>query len=141
MYARRIVLLCVSVAVFAVVAALAGGAATKSAWDKANPVLPLPAPPLGIDSTLDELPDPPTPERVRLGRWLFYDARLSADGTILVRPRSSNRSRARATPTRRLRRFRSSAIRPIRRGFRSGARTNMAGPARASASESSITSP
>ena len=25
---------------------------------------------------------PPTPERVRLGRWLFYDSRLSADGTV-----------------------------------------------------------
>src|SRR3954468_16922940 len=46
-----------------------------------NPVLPLPAPPLGIDS-LDDLPSPPAPERVRLGRWLFYDTRLSADGTV-----------------------------------------------------------
>jgi len=44
--------------------------------------LPLPSPPLGITSRFDELPTPPTPERVRLGRWLFYDTRLSADGTI-----------------------------------------------------------
>ena len=28
------------------------------------------------------LKTPPTPERVRLGRWLFYDTRLSADGTV-----------------------------------------------------------
>src|SRR3954447_19398484 len=43
-----------------------------------NPVRPLPAPPLGID----DLPSPPAPERVRLGRWLFFDRRLSADGTV-----------------------------------------------------------
>lgn len=52
------------------------------AWEAANPVVPVPAPPLGIDGQLTDLPDPPTPERVRLGRWLFYDTRLSADGTI-----------------------------------------------------------
>ncbi|MFQ5678349.1 MAG: cytochrome-c peroxidase [Gemmatimonadota bacterium] len=51
-------------------------------WETANPLLPLPEPPLGIEARLTELPDPPTPERVRLGRWLFYDARLSADGTV-----------------------------------------------------------
>jgi cytochrome c peroxidase len=50
--------------------------------EKANPLKPLPTPPLGIESSLDELEDPPTPETVRLGRWLFYDKRLSADGTI-----------------------------------------------------------
>jgi cytochrome c peroxidase len=49
--------------------------------EAANPVCPLPPPPLGIDD-LDELSSPPTPERVRLGRWLFYDSRLSADGTL-----------------------------------------------------------
>src|SRR4051812_27159410 len=46
-----------------------------------NPVRALPTPPLGLDG-LDDLPSPPAPERVRLGRWLFYDARLSADGTV-----------------------------------------------------------
>src|SRR5690349_22751949 len=46
-----------------------------------NPVRPLPAAPLGIDG-LDNLPGPRALERVRLGRWLFYDARLSADGTV-----------------------------------------------------------
>jgi cytochrome c peroxidase len=51
-------------------------------WETDNPILPLPASPLGIDFKLTELPEPPTPERVRLGRWLFYDKRLSADGTI-----------------------------------------------------------
>ncbi len=52
------------------------------AWEVENPVAPLPKPPLGIDHTFEELPEPPTPERVRLGRWLFYDNRLSADGKI-----------------------------------------------------------
>ncbi len=51
-------------------------------WEKDNPIEPLPEAPLGIDSTFAELDDPPTPARVRLGRWLFFDARLSADGTI-----------------------------------------------------------
>jgi cytochrome c peroxidase len=52
------------------------------AWEVENPLVPLPEPPLGIDGALTDLPEPPTPERVRLGRWLFYDARLSADGTV-----------------------------------------------------------
>lgn len=60
----------------------AARAPAVSAWDAANPIVPLPAPPLGIDNKLTDLPEPPTPERVRLGRWLFYDKRLSADGTI-----------------------------------------------------------
>jgi cytochrome c peroxidase len=55
---------------------------TPPAWETANPVRPLPEPPLGIDARFGDLEEPPTPERVRLGRWLFYDTRLSADGTI-----------------------------------------------------------
>lgn len=51
-------------------------------WEADNPVLPLPPGPLGTEIDLAALPDPPTPERVRLGRWLFYDTRLSADHTI-----------------------------------------------------------
>ncbi len=51
-------------------------------WEKVNPVRPLPEPPLGIEASFADLDEPPTPERVRLGRWLFYDTRLSADGTI-----------------------------------------------------------
>jgi cytochrome c peroxidase len=38
--------------------------------------------PLGTEIDLAALPDPPTPARVRLGRWLFYDTRLSGDGTV-----------------------------------------------------------
>ncbi len=47
-----------------------------------NPIRPLPEPPLGISNELSDLPSPPTPERVRLGRWLFFDPRLSQDGTV-----------------------------------------------------------
>ena len=59
-----------------------------SPWEAGNPIVPIPDPPLGI-GTDKELPakltdfeNPPTPERVRLGRWLFFDKRLSADNTI-----------------------------------------------------------
>ena len=51
-------------------------------WELANPTIAIPDSPLGIDNQLRELPEPPTKERVRLGRWLFYDTRLSADNTI-----------------------------------------------------------
>jgi cytochrome c peroxidase len=51
-------------------------------WEIANPILPIPDSPLGIDMNLADLDQPPSPERVRLGRWLFYDERLSRDGTI-----------------------------------------------------------
>jgi cytochrome c peroxidase len=51
-------------------------------WESANPVVPVPMAPLGSGIDLAALPDPPTPERVRLGRWLFYDTRLSADGSV-----------------------------------------------------------
>lgn len=66
----------------AAAAAPASPAAEPPEWERANPVLPLPKPPLGIDSTFAELENPPTPQTVRLGRWLFYDTRLSADGAI-----------------------------------------------------------
>lgn len=57
-------------------------ASTASPWEAANPLKPIPKPPLGIDRSLDELTNPPTPETVRLGRWLFFDKRLSLDNTI-----------------------------------------------------------
>jgi len=57
------------------------GARNDRNLETANPVRPLPTPPLGLDN-LDNLPSAPAPERVRLGRWLFYDTRLSADGTV-----------------------------------------------------------
>jgi cytochrome c peroxidase len=60
----------------------------EAPWEAANPLAPIPDPPLGIGGAktppakLTDFPDPPTPERVRLGRWLFFDKRLSADNTI-----------------------------------------------------------
>lgn len=55
---------------------------TADDWEKDNPVVPIPASPLGIENKLSELTNPPTPEKVRLGKWLFYDKRLSKDGTV-----------------------------------------------------------
>ncbi len=61
---------------------VAGCAERTPEWEAANPVVPIPEPPLGIDASFADLEEPPTPERVRLGRWLFYDTRLSQDNTI-----------------------------------------------------------
>ena len=64
---------------------LTGGAPREephAIWEADNPIQPIPASPLGIDIRLHRLKDPPTPETVRLGRWLFFDERLSADGTV-----------------------------------------------------------
>lgn len=57
-------------------------AQTRAELDAANPVVELPARMVGHEMGLDELEDPPDPVRARLGRWLFFDTRLSADGTI-----------------------------------------------------------
>jgi cytochrome c peroxidase len=62
--------------------ALTGCTPRTPPWEAANPIRPLPTPPLGIDSRFSDLEEPPTLERVRLGRWLFYDPRLSRDGTV-----------------------------------------------------------
>lgn len=56
--------------------------ADVGALEKENPVKPLPAIPLGVERTFDRLENPPTPQSVRLGRWLFYDVRMSADNSI-----------------------------------------------------------
>ena len=50
--------------------------------DAANPLQPLPGKLLGLDASLAQTKNVPTPEQVRLGRWLYFDKRLSADGTI-----------------------------------------------------------
>lgn len=52
------------------------------AWEADNPVKPLPVAPLGTEIDLGTLQEAPTPERVRLGRWLFYDRRLSGDTSV-----------------------------------------------------------
>jgi len=63
-------------------ASRAGAApAAPPAWERTNPVRPLPEPPLGSPADFAAVPWV-TPAKVRLGRWLFFDARLSADGTV-----------------------------------------------------------
>ena len=51
-------------------------------WESESPLAALPRAPLGIAADFTSLPFQVTPEKVRLGRWLFYDRRLSADGTV-----------------------------------------------------------
>ncbi len=51
-------------------------------WERDNPVTPLPIPPLGVEADFTTLSFAVTPEKVRLGRWLFYDPRLSSDDTV-----------------------------------------------------------
>lgn len=65
-----------------VLAAGAIAGPTEAELDAANPVQPLPGKLLGHDQGLAELPNKPDPEKVRLGRWLYWDKRLSADGTV-----------------------------------------------------------
>lgn len=54
---------------------------TAAQLDADNPVVPNAPPPYGMEAFFDGSPQP-DPQRVRLGRWLFYDTRLSADRTI-----------------------------------------------------------
>jgi cytochrome c peroxidase len=77
-----LIILAIGLVGVAVLAGCARSGSDMPAHERANPLLEIPESPLGIDTRLLELEDPPTPERVRLGRWLFYDRRLSADGTV-----------------------------------------------------------
>lgn len=51
-------------------------------WEVETPLRPLPEAPLGASADFGSLPFRVTPETVRLGRWLFFDRRLSVDGTV-----------------------------------------------------------
>jgi cytochrome c peroxidase len=51
-------------------------------WEREAPLRALPTPPRGMNPHWETLPFRLTPEKVRLGRWLFFDRRLSADGTV-----------------------------------------------------------
>ena len=55
---------------------------TAAALDRDNPIRPLTPAPFGMEDFFAEAPRQPHPVRARLGRWLFYDARLSADETV-----------------------------------------------------------
>lgn len=50
-------------------------------WEVDNPVVPLPKPPLGAQADFAAIKGL-SPEKVRLGKWLFYDKRLSSDATV-----------------------------------------------------------
>lgn len=66
-------------------AALCAVAACQTAvpsWEAENPIRPLAPPPLGMELYFADVKTPPDPKSVRLGRWLFYDTRLSADNTV-----------------------------------------------------------
>ena len=60
---------------------LAACGPTRGQLDTDNPVRPVAAPPYGIEEFFAGAPAP-EPSRVRLGRWLFYDTRLSGDGSL-----------------------------------------------------------
>jgi cytochrome c peroxidase len=73
----------------AALAACSEARSESADWERDNPVTPaLPTPPLGIEDHVDwakleaEQGLTVTPAKVRLGRWLFFDPRLSADGTV-----------------------------------------------------------
>jgi len=51
-------------------------------WERESVATPLPAPPLGVQADFTQLPFVVTPQTVRLGRWLFFDPRLSAGGGV-----------------------------------------------------------
>ena len=55
---------------------------SRAQLDADNPIRPIAAPPFGMEEFFKEAPQEPTPERARLGRWLFFDKRLSADNTV-----------------------------------------------------------
>jgi cytochrome c peroxidase len=77
-------LLCGLIGTFYLLACASTGSSdgSRSGWEADNPLRPLPTAPLGTEIALDRLKDPPTPARVRLGRWLFFDRRLSADSSM-----------------------------------------------------------
>lgn len=55
---------------------------TPAQLDADNPMRPNAPAPFGMEEFFKEAPQQPVPARVRLGRWLFYDQRLSVEGTV-----------------------------------------------------------
>jgi cytochrome c peroxidase len=55
---------------------------TAAQLETDNPIRPNAKPPFGMEDFFKEAPQQPHPARVRLGRWLFYDVRLSANRTV-----------------------------------------------------------
>ena len=57
-------------------------ASEPPAWEVENPIRPVAPPPLGLELYFEDAETTPDPARVRLGRWLFYDTRLSGNNTV-----------------------------------------------------------
>jgi cytochrome c peroxidase len=55
---------------------------TAAQLDSDNPIRPNAPAPYGMEEFFKAAPQQPIPTRARLGRWLFYDVRLSADRTV-----------------------------------------------------------
>jgi cytochrome c peroxidase len=70
------------VAVVAMVLTACDAPARKAELEHDNPIRPLAAAPFGLEDFFAAEPRTPDPRRARLGRWLFYDTRLSADGRV-----------------------------------------------------------
>lgn len=68
-------------AMLSVLAAACRQGASRAELERDNPVRAAGAAPFGMEEFFAESPAP-VPERVRLGRWLFHDTRLSGDGTV-----------------------------------------------------------
>jgi cytochrome c peroxidase len=74
---------CVGIAL--AVGVVAGGCApgpSPAQLNADNPIRPLAPVPYGMEEFFAAAPQQPDPTRVRLGRWLFYDQRLSSDNTV-----------------------------------------------------------
>jgi cytochrome c peroxidase len=70
------------VACLLLTAGLAACGPSRADLERDNPVRPNAAPPFGMEEFFKDVPRQPIPTRVRLGRWLFYDTRLSADNSL-----------------------------------------------------------
>jgi len=74
-----------SVALLVVASGLIGACSprpTASQLNDDNPIRPTGPAPFGMEEFFADAPQQPAPARVRLGRWLFYDQRLSSDTTV-----------------------------------------------------------
>lgn len=56
--------------------------AREAALERDNPIRPPAGAPFGLEEFFAEASRTPDPVRARLGRWLFYDTRLSSDGRV-----------------------------------------------------------
>jgi cytochrome c peroxidase len=65
-----------------VIACVVACGPTLAELERDNPVRPNRPPPFGMEEFFRDVPHQPVPTRTRLGRWLFFDKRLSADGSI-----------------------------------------------------------